>query len=259
MLAARAAETVGWLEREMLVGDAFASSLDADSEGEEGRYYVWQAAEIDRLLGADAAAFRLAYGVTDSGNWEGRTVLNRLHQPGLLAPEVEAGLRASALRLLAARAERVPPGRDDKVLADWNGLMIAALVRAAAVFERPDWLERARRAFAFVTREMMAADRLAHSWRAGERLELAFLEDYANLSAAALALFEHTAEQRYLEQARRWVERLDADYLDADRGRLFPDFGRRVGRAGAGQERAGRADALPATARCSGCWPGSIC
>ena len=72
LFAARARETVGWLEREMLVEDAFASSLDADSEGEEGKYYVWQAAEIDRLLGADAAAFRLAYGVTDGGNWEGQ-------------------------------------------------------------------------------------------------------------------------------------------------------------------------------------------
>jgi uncharacterized protein YyaL (SSP411 family) len=221
LFAARAAETVGWLEREMLVGGGFAASLDADSEGEEGRYYVWQAAEIDRLLGADAAAFRLAYGVTDGGNWEGRTVLNRLHQPGLLAPEVEAGLRASALRLLAARAERVPPGRDDKVLADWNGLTITALARAAAVFDRPDWLERARQAFDFVTSEMMSGDRLAHSWRAGERLELAFLEDYANLAAAALGLFEHTAEQRYLEQARCWVDRLDADYLDAEGGGYF--------------------------------------
>ena len=110
LFAARAAETVGWLEREMLVEDAFASSLDADSEGEEGKYYVWDAAAIDRLLGAGAAAFRLAYGVTDSGNWEGRTVLNRLHQPGLLASDQEARLRASADVLLAARSERVPPG-----------------------------------------------------------------------------------------------------------------------------------------------------
>ena len=140
LFAARARETVGWLEREMLVEDAFASSLDADSEGEEGKYYVWQAAEIDRALGADAAAFRLAYGVTDGGNWEGSTVLNRLHQPSLLAPEQEDALRASADRLLAVRAQRVRPGRDDKVLADWNGPMIAALAKAGAVFDEPAWL-----------------------------------------------------------------------------------------------------------------------
>jgi uncharacterized protein YyaL (SSP411 family) len=221
LFAARAEETVGWLEREMLVEGAFASSLDADSEGEEGKYYVWNAAEIDQLLGPEAASFRLAYGVTDSGNWEGRTVLNRLHQPGLLTREEEARLRASADQLLAARARRVPPGRDDKVLADWNGLMIAALVRAGAVFDRPAWLERARTAFAFVATQMMTGERLAHSWRGGRTLDLAFLEDYANMATAALALFEHTAERSYLNQALRWIERLDADYLDHENGGYF--------------------------------------
>src|SRR5688572_8556442 len=96
LFAARVLETVGWLEREMLVEDAFASSLDADSEGEEGKFYVWDAAEVDRLLGPDARAFRLAYGVTDAGNWEGKTILNRLHQLALGTPEQEAALRSSA-------------------------------------------------------------------------------------------------------------------------------------------------------------------
>jgi len=218
LFAARVAETVGWLEREMLVEDAFASSLDADSEGEEGKYYVWDAAEIDRLLGPDAAAFRLAYGVTDGGNWESRTILNRLHQAGLGAPEEEAALRASAGVLLAARGGRVRPGRDDKVLADWNGLTIGALARASAVFGRPDWLARAEAAFACVCRNMADGDRLAHSWRGGRRLELAFLDDYAQMAAAALSLFEHTAKPDYLERAVAWIARLDADYLDAAGG-----------------------------------------
>ena len=130
----------------MLVEDAFASSLDADSEGEEGKFYVWDAAEIDRLLGRDAPAFRLAYGVTDAGNWEGKTILNRLHQLTLGTPEQEAALRSSADVLLAARAQRVRPGRDDKVLADWNGLTIGALARASAVFNgRHGWSARKRR------------------------------------------------------------------------------------------------------------------
>ena len=221
LFRARAAETVGWLEREMLVEGAFASSLDADSEGEEGRYYVWDAAEIDRLLGPDAARFRLAYGVTDGGNWEGRTVLNRLHQPGLLAADEEAALRTSADLLLAARAGRVPPGRDDKVLADWNGLMITALARAGAVFDRPDWVGHARQAFRFVTEHMLTEDRLAHSWRAGRTLDLAFLDDYASLAAAALALFEQTADRAYLRLAEGWLARLDADYLDREAGGYF--------------------------------------
>jgi uncharacterized protein len=214
LFAARVAETVGWLEREMLVDDAFASSLDADSEGEEGKYYVWDAAEIDRLLGPAAAAFRLAYGVTDGGNWEGRTILNRLHQAGLGSPEQERALRASADILLAARERRVRPGRDDKVLADWNGLTIAALARASAVFRRSDWLRRATAAFAWIRRNMADGDRLAHSWRGGRRLDLAFLDDYAQMTAAALSLFEHSAQPAYLERAVAWIARLDADYLD---------------------------------------------
>jgi uncharacterized protein YyaL (SSP411 family) len=221
LFAARARETVGWLEREMLVEDAFASSLDADSEGEEGRYYVWQAAEIDRVLGADAPAFRLAYGVTEGGNWEGKTVLNRLHQQALLAPEQEAALRSSADRLLAVRAERAPPGRDDKVLADWNGPMIVALVKGAAVFDEPSWLQRAERAFAFITEHMQQHGRLAHSWRAGRTLDLAFLEDYAQMAAAALTLFEHTGKQAYREQAEAWLRVLDQDYLDPEQGGYF--------------------------------------
>jgi uncharacterized protein len=221
LFAARARETVGWLEREMLVEDAFASSLDADSEGEEGKYYVWQAAEIDRALGADAAAFRLAYGVTDGGNWEGSTVLNRLHQPSLLAPEQEEALHASADRLLAVRAQRVRPGRDDKVLADWNGPMIAALAKASAVFDEPAWLQRAERAFAFIVDRMQQGGRLAHSWRAGRSLDLAFLEDYAQMAAAALTLFEHTGHKGYREQAEGWIGILDEDYLDREHGGYF--------------------------------------
>ncbi len=221
LFAARARETVGWLEREMMVGDAFASSLDADSEGEEGKFYVWGAGEIDRLLGAEAPHFRLAYGVTDGGNWEGKTVLNRLHQSGLSSPGEEARLRANAERLLNARAQRPRPGRDDKVLADWNGLMIAALVRASAVFRLPAWYERAARAFDFVRSHMTRDDRLVHSWRAGRMLDLGFADDYAQMTNAALALFQHTGQASYLEQAERWIAALDADHLDAEHGGYF--------------------------------------
>jgi uncharacterized protein YyaL (SSP411 family) len=148
-------------------------------------------------------------------------VLNRLHQQALLAPEQEAALRASADRLLAVRAARVPPGRDDKVLADWNGPMIAALAKAGAVFDEPGWLQRAERAFAFVIHNMQHGDRLAHSWRDGRTLDLAFLEDYAQMAAAALTLFEHTGKQPYREQAEAWMKVLDEDYLDPERGGYF--------------------------------------
>ncbi|MEM7024040.1 MAG: glycoside hydrolase family 76 protein, partial [Pseudomonadota bacterium] len=221
LFAARAAETVGWLEREMLVEGAFASSLDADSEGEEGKFYVWKAEEIDQVLGPDAAAFRLAYGVTDSGNWEGNTVLNRLHQQVLLEPKQEAKLRESADRLLLARAKRIRPELDDKVLADWNGLMIAALAKASAVFDQPDWLARAEAAFGFVVERMSRNGRLVHSWREGRSMDLAFLEDYAEMAHAAVILAAHTNEQTYLDRARGWIDVLDQDYLDMENGGYF--------------------------------------
>jgi hypothetical protein len=222
LFAARADETVGWLEREMLVDGAFASSLDADSDGEEGLYYVWSAREIDRVLGPDAPAFRLAFGVTDGGNWEGKTVLNRLHQTGLTGADEEAALRRSADRLLAVRAERSPPARDDKVLADWNGLTIAALTRAAGVFGRPDWLKLAERAFDTVCHHMARPDgRLAHSWRAGQRLDRGFLDDYVQMLGAALDLHAATAAGRFLEQALGWLEVLQHDHADPDDGGYF--------------------------------------
>ncbi|HFD16517.1 MAG TPA: thioredoxin domain-containing protein, partial [Rhodospirillales bacterium] len=122
LFATRIAETVGWLEREMLTEGGFAASLDADSEGEEGRYYLWTPEEIEAVLGPDdAARFGAVYGVAPEGNFEGRTVLARLGEQGLRPPAEEAELAALRARLLEARHRRVPPARDDKVLADWNG------------------------------------------------------------------------------------------------------------------------------------------
>ena len=149
LFAARIAETIGWLEREMLAaadesGDrAFAATLDADSEGVEGKFYIWRESEIDRLLGADSALFKRAYDVTPGGNWEQQTILNR--RAGTATPTAQEEETLTLLRgkLLAARSQRVRPGWDDKVLTDWNGMMIASLVQAALAFDRPNWLELA--------------------------------------------------------------------------------------------------------------------
>src|SRR5262249_38733655 len=149
LYARRIDETVAWLSREMIAeGGGFAASLDADSEGEEGKFYVWTKAEIAEVLGeADAALFNEVYDVTGEGNWEGHVILNRLNTLELRSDEEEAKLTALREKLLARRASRIRPGWDDKVLADWNGLMIAALSHASRVFERPDWLEMAKTAF----------------------------------------------------------------------------------------------------------------
>jgi uncharacterized protein YyaL (SSP411 family) len=207
LFAARTAQTVAWLAREMLATpaegpSAFAASQDADSEGEEGRFYLWTEAEIDALLGADSAVFKTAYDVRPEGNWNGRTILHRITPPG--SSEVEAVLARCRAALLAARARRVPPGRDDKVLADWNALAIVALARAAAVFGRAEWLRLAESAYAFIMTEMAASNgRVCHAWRSGRISAPGLLEDHAGMARAALALFEATGDPRRLAEARQ--------------------------------------------------------
>jgi len=225
----RVRETIGWVLREMRAPpgqdsrQAFASSLDADSEGEEGKFYVWTEAEVDRVLGDDAPLFKATYGVRPGGNWEGKTILNRLGQPALGDAAFEAKMEACRARLFAARETRVRPGWDDKILADWNGLMIAALANAAIAFREPAWLTAAREAFAFIRDRMSieGQDRLLHSWRNGQAKHAATLDDYAHLCRAALALHEATGAGTYLAQARRWVETLDRHYWDGANGGYF--------------------------------------
>jgi uncharacterized protein YyaL (SSP411 family) len=219
--AGRAAEgIVAWLMREMVLPEGgFASSLDADSEGEEGKFYVWSLAEIREVLHSNADAFAAAYDITPDGNFEGHNIPNRLGKPPLTS-EQDALLAVSREKLLERRAGRVRPGLDDKVLADWNGLMIGALVRAATILDRPDWTEIAARAFAFVSTVMADGAGLAHSWRAGSMVAPGFALDHAAMMRAALALYEATDDPFYLDRARAWRDRLNSDYRDLQTGRL---------------------------------------
>jgi len=213
----RAAEgIVAWLEREMRVDGAFAASLDADSEGEEGRFYVWSRGEIDRLFGDDADAAAGTFDVRAAGNWEGTNVLNRLADDALDEPAHEARVASWLSTLLAARGERVRPGRDDKVLADWNGLAVAALARAGAWLDRPDWVRLAAAAFDAVVAKLARGDGLAHSWRDGRRLELGFLDDHVQMARAALALFLATGDVAYRARTRDWLAVAERDFADEE-------------------------------------------
>jgi uncharacterized protein YyaL (SSP411 family) len=225
---ARVAETIDWLQREMMAeADAFAASLDADSEGEEGKFYVWTAEEIDSLLGSDAAFFKDQYGVSPEGNWEGHTILCRTKKMLLGDPAHEARLAKCRAILLAARAKRVRPGRDDKVLADWNGLMITALAHAGFAFQRKEWIALAERALAGVLANFKApadapdAERMRHSFRQGRALHRALLDDYANTARAAVALYEVTGKAGYLAEAERLVAEADRWYWDQAGGGYF--------------------------------------
>jgi uncharacterized protein YyaL (SSP411 family) len=131
---------VAWLQREMTTpGGAFASNLDADSESEEGRFYVWSLAEVRKVIGKDAALFERMHDITEAGNWEGTNIPNRLLS-GDVPQDLEERLATARERLLEHRSARVRPGLDDKVLADWNGLMISSLVRAGLLLDKPNWI-----------------------------------------------------------------------------------------------------------------------
>jgi len=243
LYAQRIEETVGWLTREMTLKEGgFASSLDADSEGEEGKFYVWSLAEIEEVLGTtDAALFAEIYDVTAGGNFEGHNILNRLNAIELRDAETERRLAEMREKLLARRASRIRPGFDDKVLADWNGLMIAALANAAEAFDRPEWLAAAERAFAFVSTRMTANGRLLHAYRAGEAKAPATANDYANIFLAALALAKVTGKAFYIERAREWVDVLDRHYWAPDLGGYYyvaDDTGDLIVRPFSGQDEA---------------------
>ena len=222
----RIRETIDWALRDLRVDGpngtfAFASAFDADSEGVEGKFYVWTEAEIDGLLGADAPLFKAVYDVTPGGNWEDHTILNRRAYRGLRSDDEEATLRRSLATLATARSRRVPPQRDDKVLADWNGLIIKALAHAAVVFDEDPWRDAARRCFDFVTTQMDSAGRLRHSWCNGSAQHPAVLDDYANMILAALALFEASGDAACLARAEAWAEVVHAHYVDASDGGYF--------------------------------------
>jgi uncharacterized protein len=222
LYAQRASETVGWMIRDMTAQRidgkaAFAASEDADSEGEEGRFYVWTEPETDTLLGPASAAFKRAYDVTPNGNWEGHTILRRVTPTG--TSEQEAALTRARNQLFQAREKRVRPGWDDKVLADWNGLAIAALVRSATVFDQPAWLARAREAFDFILTHMTASHGgVEHAWRLGRVTAPGLIEDQAAMARAALALYEATSEPTFLATAERLAHAAQAAFADGHGG-----------------------------------------
>jgi uncharacterized protein YyaL (SSP411 family) len=224
-LRAVCVSTLEWALREMRGPEgAFFSALDADSEGVEGRFYVWRAEEIRELLGPDAEAAIAWLGVTEAGNFQDphhpAPGLNVLSSRG---PEPEAEQRERIRSaLLAARAQRARPGLDDKRITSWNGLMIAALADAGAALDEPRYLDAAVACAEFIDGTMRdPAGRLLRTYNRGEARISAYLEDHAFLLEALLVLFEATCEERWLGRATTVAEQLIARFADEERGGFF--------------------------------------
>ncbi len=210
----RIAETVAFMQSEMMTGDGcFTSSYDADSEGEEGKYYLWTEREIQTLLDPETAhVFCAAYDVTPQGNWEGKVILNRSHSMAHNFDEKKEHLAEARATLLAQRARRIPPGHDDKVLTDWNGLAIAAFAEAAMVFARHEWLQIASEAFDALMQNAWIDGRLHHSSRAGQAKHRALADDYVSLIEAATVLHGFTGETRFLDTAQMLLQALETHH-----------------------------------------------
>jgi uncharacterized protein YyaL (SSP411 family) len=228
-----ATETLDYVIREMTAPEGgFYSAQDADSEGEEGKFFVWAPHEVTSLLGTeDARLFNATFDVTPEGNFEGHSILH-LERPleevarSLDVPlaDLEAALERGKRALFAAREQRVKPGRDEKVLTAWNGLMLRALAEAGAVLGRKDYLSAARRNAAFVLGHLRLPGegwRLLRSYKDGQARFNAYLEDYAFYADGLLALYEATFDPRWFEAARGLAQTTVEQFADEEGGGFF--------------------------------------
>jgi len=223
-------ETLHYVEREMLdPAGGFYSAQDADSEGEEGKFFVWTPEEIDAVLGPELGRVARAYfAASDEGNFEGRNILwcprddeEIAQELGLSVDTLRAAIDDARAQLLAARDRRVHPGLDDKVLTSWNTLMLKAFAEAGAAFEEPAYVEIARRNAQFLLRELVRDGRLLRTWRSGRAKLNGYLEDYAYLIDALLVLYEATFEQRWLDETVALADGMVALFWDAGQGSMF--------------------------------------
>jgi uncharacterized protein len=226
-----AAETLDYVIREITAPEGgFYSSTDADSEGEEGKFFVWTPGEVKTVLGVDEARFFCAYyDITDEGNWEGKNIPNTprpfetiASKLGVDPAKLRISLDASRKKLYEARQKRVPPGLDDKILTSWNGLMIGTMAEGARVLRDPKYLAAAERAADFILKTLRTPDgRLLRTYRAGKGHLNAYLDDYAYLSEGLIDLFEAGGSARYLTVAAGLAERVLSDFGAEDGGGFY--------------------------------------
>jgi uncharacterized protein YyaL (SSP411 family) len=222
-------DTIGWVAREMTSPEGgFYSSLDADSEGHEGRFYVWDASELSTLLGEDASLVKAYWGVTPEGNFEGRNVLFVPHDPeavaraqGVTEPELRTAVERATRILYGAREERMRPPRDEKILASWNGLMLRVLAESARAFGDDELRALAVRNGEFLFTSLVKDGRVLRSYKNGEARIPGFLEDYAAIALGAVALYQLTFERRWLDRARMLAESIVEFFWDEEAQAFF--------------------------------------
>ncbi len=226
-----AVETLDYVLREMVSPEGgIYSSTDADSEGEEGRFFVWTPEQIaDVLDEEEARRFNAYYDISPVGNWEGVSIPNAprpleavAEQLGIASEELERSLEAAREKVYAARQRRVKPSLDDKIITAWNGLMIGALAEGHRVLDEPRYLEAAERAARFIMEKLSREDGgLYRTYREGVAHLSAVLEDYAYLSEALIDLYEAGGSLDWLREAERLLERTLADFRDEETGSFF--------------------------------------
>ncbi len=211
-----AVETLEYIKREMLdASGGFYSTQDADSDGEEGKFFVWTPEEIGEILGDEAQIFCKYYDVTPDGNFEGHSILN-VKNPVAPAPGSDA-----RKKLFDVRETRIKPGRDEKVLTAWNGLMLAAFADAAGVLGNDEYLQIAKRNAAFLMTEMQNGGRLYRTWKDGAAKLNGYVEDYANVADGMIVLYQVTGEVKYLSEAKRWADLMITEFWDEENGGFF--------------------------------------
>ena len=223
-------ETIGWLKREMLSGEGgFYSALDADTEGEEGKFYVWQEQEIDTLLdGDDLRYFKTVYDVTAGGNWEGKTILNR-REPldttasklGVSPETLRESLERSKTTLLRERDKRSRPGLDDKTLTSWNAMMLKSLCKCYKVFGDSFHRDIALANAELLINKLWKNDVLFRTYKQGIAKQQGFLDDYALLAEALSYVFEISGEEKYLDTAMTLTRHLEDSFYDEDHSAFY--------------------------------------
>ena len=222
-------ETLDFVIRELRdVNGGFYSTLDADSEGVEGKFYVWSNDEFRSVVGEDADLLAQYFDVTDRGNFEHQNILNVPRPPELFSKlekisvqELEAKVRTAKQKLFAAREPRVRPGRDEKILTDWNGLMLRAFAEAALYLNRDDYRQIAVANAQFLLDTLWDGQRLLHNFKDGRARFNGYLDDYANLADGLLALYGLTFESRWLEHATALVDKMIEQFWDATNGGFY--------------------------------------